>query len=92
MSEAVVRIEDAAARLGELVEYVHSERQPAVIVKEGRALVRIVPIPAPGEVAGDLIDFVHRWRIEHPEPDEGLAQSVAESRQGIRTPSTESAH
>jgi len=86
MSEAVVTVEEAAARLGELVEQVHAQREGAVIVKEGRALARIVPIPAPGEVADDLIDFVRRWQIEHPEPDEGLAQSVAESRQGIQPP------
>jgi len=87
MSEAVVTVEDAAARFGELVERVHTQREAAVIVKAGRPLARIVPIPAPGEVAEDLIDFLRRWQIEYPEPDEGLAQSIAESRQGIQTPS-----
>jgi prevent-host-death family protein len=82
MSDAVVTVEDAVARLGELVERVHSQREPAVIVKEGLPLARIVPVPTPGEVSEDLVDFLRRWRTEYPEPDDQLAEVIAESRRG----------
>lgn len=76
MGEAMLTVEEAAARLGELVERVHARREAAVIVKEGRPLARIVPLPAPGESADDLIDFLRHWRIEYPQPDDQLAESI----------------
>ena len=86
MSEPVLTVEDAAAHLGELVERVHARRETAVIVKGGRPLARIVPMPVPGEGADDLIDFLRRWRTEHPEPDEELSESIEASRQAVRPP------
>lgn len=84
MSEAVVTVEDAAIRLSELVEHVFAKREAAVLVRGGRPVARIVPVLAPGEVSEDLIDFLRRWRTQYPEPDEQLAEAVADSRRGVR--------
>jgi prevent-host-death family protein len=84
MSEAIVTVEDAAARLDELVERVYGKRETTVIVKGGRPLARIVPLPALGEVSNDLLDFLRRWRTEHPEPDEQFADAVTESRRSVQ--------
>jgi prevent-host-death family protein len=84
MSEAIVTVEDAAFRLAELVDEVSARREPAVLTKAGRPVARIVPIPPSSELSGDLIDFIRRWRTEHPEPDAQLAEAIAESRRGVR--------
>ena len=83
MSEKVVTIEDAARRLTELVEWVHSRSEAALLVKAGQPLARIVPVNVPGQV-NELIAFLHQWRIQHPEPDEQFAAAIEESRQGVR--------
>lgn len=79
-------IEDAAAGLPALVERVHSKREPAVLLQSGRPVARIVPMPAPGEVAPDLIAFLRHWRGEHPEPDDQLAADMEASRRGAQPP------
>ncbi len=86
MSEAMVTVEEAAAHLGELVERVHAYREPAIIVKEGRAMAWIVPVPAAGEVAEDLVGFLRRWRSDHPDPDDQLSESIDESRRAVQPP------
>jgi antitoxin (DNA-binding transcriptional repressor) of toxin-antitoxin stability system len=86
MSESIMTVEDAAACLPDLVERIHSRREPTVIIKSGQPMVRIVPIPTPGEVADDLIAFLSRWRREFPEPDEQFAEAVDESRRGVQSP------
>jgi prevent-host-death family protein len=84
MSEPVVTVEDASLHLAELVEHVSAKREAAVIVKAGRPVARIVPIPAPGELSDDLIDFLRRWRAQYPEPDEQLAEVIGEARRVVR--------
>lgn len=43
MSETVLTIEDAARTLAEVVERVHSRGEPALLVKSGKPIARIVP-------------------------------------------------
>jgi len=86
MGETLVTIEDAARCLGELVERIHANGEPAVLVKAGRPVARIVPIPRVGPGADDLIAFLRRWRTDYPEPDEQLAEVIAESRKAVRLP------
>ncbi len=83
MSEAVVTIEDAAFRLAELVEEVSASGEAAVLTKAGRAVARITPIAPSVGPPGDLIDFLRRWQAEYPEPDDQLAEVIAESRRGV---------
>ena len=86
MNETVLTIEDAARCLPDLVERVHATGKAALLVKSGRPLARIVPFPAREQSAEDLIAFLRRWRIEHPEPDEQLAKAIEESRSAVRPP------
>jgi antitoxin (DNA-binding transcriptional repressor) of toxin-antitoxin stability system len=87
MSETVLTIEEAARCLSDLVERIHANGEEAVLVKSGRPLARIVPVPtSQGHIAEDLIAFLRRWRIEHPEPDEQFAPAIEESRRAIRPP------
>src|SRR5207245_4685555 len=69
MSDTVLTIEEAAHCLSDLVERIHANGEAAVLVKSGWPLARIVPVPSQGHIAEDLIAFLRRWRIEHPEPD-----------------------
>ncbi len=78
-------IEDFAAHLPELVEQIHAQGDAAVIVRAGRPVVRIVPIPA-GEGSEDLAAFLRRWRTEYPQPDEQLAKDIGESRRAVQGP------
>lgn len=82
----MVTVEQAAANLGELLERVHASRETAIIMKEGRALARITPLPAPAEASEDLVGFLRRWRLEHPDPDDQLAESIDLSREAVRLP------
>ena len=86
MNESVMSIEDAAARLSEVVERVHTKGESAVLVKAGRPMARIVPVPPADVVADDLAAFLRRWRVEYPDPDEGFAAAIEESRRSIRPP------
>ena len=86
MSETVMTIEDAAAHLPELVDRVHTHRQAALIVRAGRPVVRIVPVPAEAEVREDLLAFLRRWQREYPDPDEHLAEEIQESRRAVQPP------
>jgi len=79
-------IDDAAAQLSELVERVHTKGESAVLVKAGKPMARIVPVLAPRELANDLAGFLRRWRNDFPEPDEGLAEAILDSRRTIRPP------
>ena len=83
MSELVITLEDAARSLPDLVERVHSNGEPALITKSGQALARLVPIPIGEQGAEDLIAFLRRWRVEHPEPDEQFTQAIKDSRRAI---------
>jgi prevent-host-death family protein len=84
MSESMITIEDAARCLQDLVERVHACGEPAVLTKSGRPLARIVPVLAPGQIADDLIAFLRRWRLEHPDADEQFAQAIQESRKAVQ--------
>ncbi len=84
MSEAMVTVEDAAFRLAELVEEVSARREAAVLTKAGIPVARIVPIAPSSDPAGDLVDFLRRWRAQYPEPDDQLAEVIAQSRRGVR--------
>ncbi len=82
----MLTIEDAAACLADLVERIRAKHESAVLVKSGQPVARIVPMPAPGQVAEDLIAFLRRWRVEHPAPDEQLAGDLEESRKAVQPP------
>jgi antitoxin (DNA-binding transcriptional repressor) of toxin-antitoxin stability system len=84
MSETVLTIEDAARCLPELVERIHTNGEAALIVKSGQPMARIVPIANGGNPKEDLIAFLRRWRIEHPEPDEQFADAIQDSRKSIK--------
>jgi prevent-host-death family protein len=86
MCETVITIEDAARCLSELVERVHASGEGAVLVKSGRPLARIVPVSSQEKGSEDLIAFLRKWRIEHPEPDEQFAEVIQESRRAIQPP------
>lgn len=86
MSETIMSVEDAAACLPDLVERIHARREPTVLVKAGQPMVRIVPICSSGDAANDLVAFLHRWRIEHPDADEQFTDAVNESRREVQVP------
>jgi antitoxin (DNA-binding transcriptional repressor) of toxin-antitoxin stability system len=86
MSETVLTIEEATRCLSDLVERIHANGEAAVLVKSVRPLARIVPVPSQGHIAEDLIAFLRRWRIEHPEPDRQFAPAIEESRRAVQPP------
>jgi prevent-host-death family protein len=86
MSEFMITLEDAAASLGALVDRVAAGRETAVVVKAGRPVVRMIPVPTRKEASDELIGFLRHWRSEYPEPDEQLAQVIHETRQAMRPP------
>jgi antitoxin (DNA-binding transcriptional repressor) of toxin-antitoxin stability system len=86
MSETVLTIEEAALCLPDLVDRINANGQAAVLVKAGRPIARIVPVSSHGQVEEDLIAFLRRWRMEHPEPDEQFAAAIEASRSGVRPP------
>jgi prevent-host-death family protein len=82
----MLTIEEAARCLSDLVERVHATGEVAVLMKSGRPLARIVPVPPTEPNAEDLLAFLRRWRIEHPEPDEQFAEAIEESRRAVQPP------
>jgi antitoxin (DNA-binding transcriptional repressor) of toxin-antitoxin stability system len=86
MQDTVLTVEDAATRLPELVERVAAHGEPSVVLKSGRLRAKLVACPPANQAADDLIEFLRRWRCEHPEPDEGWAAAVEEARQAIQPP------
>jgi antitoxin (DNA-binding transcriptional repressor) of toxin-antitoxin stability system len=86
MNETVLTIEDAARCLPELVEQVHASGRSALLVKSGQPLARLVPLPSREHDTAGLVAFLRQWRIEYPDPDDGLAESIAESRGAVRSP------
>jgi antitoxin (DNA-binding transcriptional repressor) of toxin-antitoxin stability system len=86
MSENILTVEEAAGCLSELVDRIHANGDSAILVKSGQRLARIVPVPPLGHVADDIVSFVRRWRIDHPEPDEQFAEAIQDSRRAIKAP------
>ena len=80
MNEAMLTVEDAARRLDDVVERVRANGEAAILVKSGRPVARIVPVPSQRQPADDLIAFLRRWRAEHPERDEDFSDAIQESR------------
>ncbi|MGH7136185.1 MAG: type II toxin-antitoxin system prevent-host-death family antitoxin [Pirellulales bacterium] len=77
----MLTIEDAARHLDDVVERVRAKGEPAILVKSGRPVARIVPVASARRASDDLIAFLRRWRAEHPEPDEDFSDAIQESRQ-----------
>lgn len=65
----------------DVVERVRAKGEPAILLKSGRPVARIVPVTSAPDPGDDLIAFLRRWRAEYPEPDEDLSDIVQESRQ-----------
>jgi antitoxin (DNA-binding transcriptional repressor) of toxin-antitoxin stability system len=86
MSESALTIEDAARCLPEVVDRVRASGEPAVLLKSGEPVARIVPVPPPTNGSADLIAFLRRWRSEHPEPDDQFADAIEQSRLSVRPP------
>jgi hypothetical protein len=86
MSESVLSVDDAAARLPELVEQAHTANGAAVIIRSGSRMVRIVPISGEPEASPDLVAYLRQWALDHPEPDEGFAEAVEFSRKTLQSP------
>lgn len=80
MNEAMLTIEDAARHLDDVVERVRAKGEPAILLKSGQPVARIVPVPSAGHPADDLIAFLRRWRAAYPEPDDDFANVIQESR------------
>lgn len=76
----MLTIEDAARRLADVVEQVCSRGEPAVLLKSGQPVARIVPVAPARHVSDDPIAFLSRWRTEYPEPDENFSEVIQESR------------
>ena len=88
MNETVLTIEDAARSLPDLVEKVHASGEPALLVKCGRPMARIVAVPFREQGSEDLIAFLRRWRLEHPEADESFADAIEGSRRAVQATSS----
>jgi antitoxin (DNA-binding transcriptional repressor) of toxin-antitoxin stability system len=83
MIETMVSIHEAARSLSDLVERLRARGEAAVLARGGHPLARIVPVPS---AADDLLTFLKRWQIEHPEADEDLGEAIGQSRRTIQTP------
>jgi prevent-host-death family protein len=86
MSEAILTIDDAARRLADVVEQIHTTGDSAVLVKSGQPIARIVPVAPSREVSQGLVAFLAQWRLEYPEPDEQFSDAIQESRQWLCPP------
>ena len=86
MNANVLNVEDAARCLADLVDRVHASGEPALLVKSGKPIARIVSVPDRANGTGDLITFLRQWRVEHPEPDEQFGDAIEESRKSVRPP------
>jgi antitoxin (DNA-binding transcriptional repressor) of toxin-antitoxin stability system len=86
MSESALSIEDAARCLPEVVDRIRASGEPAVLLKSGEPVARVVPVPPQAHGSTELIKFLRRWRLEHPEPDSQFADAIEQSRQAIRPP------
>jgi antitoxin (DNA-binding transcriptional repressor) of toxin-antitoxin stability system len=86
MSESMLTIEDAARTLPEVVDRIHASGESTVLTKSGKPVARIVPFDPHPNGSSDVIAFLRRWRLEYPDPDESLAEAIAESRKAVRPP------
>jgi antitoxin (DNA-binding transcriptional repressor) of toxin-antitoxin stability system len=86
MSESALSIEDAARCLPEVVDRIRASGEPAVLLKSGEPVARIVPFPPQANGSAELITFLRRWRLKHPEPDSQFADAIEQSRQAVRAP------
>ena len=86
MNETAIAIEDEARCLPDLVDRVHTRGEAAVLLRSGQPVARIVPVAASALKTEDLIAFLRRWRVEHPEPDEQFAEAIQESRNTVQPP------
>jgi prevent-host-death family protein len=86
MSANVLTVEDAARCLADLVDRVHASGEPALLLKSGKPVARIVSVQDNVGGPGDLITFLRQWRINHPEPDEQFGAAIDESRKAVQPP------
>lgn len=84
MSDTILTIEQAAQCLPDVVERVHSTGKAALLMKAGQPVARIVPVAPLGNNADDLIALLRQWRNKYPEPDDGFADAIEESRQAVQ--------
>jgi antitoxin (DNA-binding transcriptional repressor) of toxin-antitoxin stability system len=84
MNANVLSVEDAARCLPDLVDRVHASGEPALLLKSARLVARIVSVPYRAGEPEDVVTFLRRWRIEHPEPDEQFGEAIDESRKAVQ--------
>lgn len=90
MNANVLTVDDAARCLPELVDRVHASGEPALLIKSGKPVARIVSIAHHAGSTKDLIAFLRRWRLKHPEADEQFGEAIAESRRSLASQFSES--
>jgi antitoxin (DNA-binding transcriptional repressor) of toxin-antitoxin stability system len=86
MNETILTIEDAARRLPEVVQRVHSSGNAAILTQSGHRVARIVRDQSGPQGTDSLIAFLRQWRIAHPEPDEQFGDAIEESRRAVQPP------
>lgn len=74
-------IEDAARRLNDVVDHVRAKGEPAILLRSGQPVARIVPVSPACEASDDLVAFLRSWRTRYPDPDDDFSDVVQESRQ-----------
>ena len=86
MSETAIPVADAARDFLRVLDIVERKREPAVLVREGKAVATLNPVP---EAANNCAELAERWmKLDRLAPEEGesFAADIERSRANLPAP------
>ncbi len=86
MRETAISVADAAKDFLRLLEVVERKREPAILVREGKAVATLTPVP---ETAHNCAELADRWlKLERLAPNEGeaFAADIEHARANLPSP------
>jgi antitoxin (DNA-binding transcriptional repressor) of toxin-antitoxin stability system len=82
-SETAVPVAEAAEDFLKLLDRVERERKSAVIVREGKPVATLSPVPGPTLTSVELADRCERWSRLPPEEANSFADDLESARRNL---------
>lgn len=81
--ESAVPVAEAARDFLRLLDWVESRGESATLVRDGRVVAMLSPVPAPASTAAELADRCHDWTRLPPEEANAFAHDVESARRTL---------
>jgi len=83
MNEIAIPVAEAAKDFLKLLDLVERKGESAVLVREGKAVATLNPVPGPALTSAELADRCARWTKLPPEEANAFADDIEAARRNL---------